>query len=469
MASAATAPQALSSRVAVRGARARQPRRSAVSIARRNTIVRAVITDPPKSSIKEVQRPDPTGRYGAYGGKYVPETLIPALLDLEREYAALASDKEFQAELESILKDYVGRANPLYFAERLTEHYGTADIYLKREDLNHTGAHKINNAVGQALLAKKMGKKRIIAETGAGQHGVATATVCARFGLECIIYMGAADMERQKLNVFRMRLLGATVNPVRSGTSTLKDATSEAIRDWVTNVETTHYILGSVAGPHPYPMMVRDFHACIGRETRAQAMEKWGGKPDILMACVGGGSNAMGLFHEFVDDEDVRLIGIEAAGEGMGPGQKHAATLTLGKPGVLHGSFSYLIQDEEGQIIEPHSISAGLDYPGIGPEHSFLKDFGRAEYHAVTDQEALDAFVRVSRSEGIIPALETSHAFAYLEKLMPTLKKGQKLVINCSGRGDKDVDYVVENFGAKYGVSVPKYEMPKAEAALSAA
>ncbi|ACO60896.1 predicted protein [Micromonas commoda] len=440
MASAATAPQALSSRVAVRGARAQQARRSAVSIARRNTIVRAVITDPPKPSIKEVQRPDPTGRYGAYGGKYVPETLIPALLDLEREYAALASDKEFQAELESILKDYVGRANPLYFAERLTEHYGTADIYLKREDLNHTGAHKINNAVGQALLAKKMGKKRIIAETGAGQHGVATATVCARFGLECIIYMGAADMERQKLNVFRMRLLGATVNPVRSGTSTLKDATSEAIRDWVTNVETTHYILGSVAGPHPYPMMVRDFHACIGRETRAQAMEKWGGKPDILMACVGGGSNAMGLFHEFVDDEDVRLIGIEAAGEGMGPGQKHAATLTLGKPGVLHGSFSYLIQDEEGQIIEPHSISAGLDYPGIGPEHSFLKDFGRAEYHAVTDQEALDAFVRISRTEGIIPALETSHAFAYLEKLMPTLKKGQKVVINCSGRGDKDVN-----------------------------
>jgi tryptophan synthase beta chain len=345
-----------------------------------------------------------------------------------------------QTELASILKDYVGRANPLYFAERLTEHYGTADIYLKREDLNHTGAHKINNAVGQALLAKKMGKKRIIAETGAGQHGVATATVCARFGLECIIYMGAADMERQKLNVFRMRLLGATVTPVRAGTATLKDATSEAIRDWVTNVETTHYILGSVAGPHPYPMMVRDFHACIGRETRAQALEKWGGKPDYLVACVGGGSNAMGLFHEFVDDEDVKLVGVEAAGEGMGPGQKHAATLTLGKPGVLHGSFSYLIQDEEGQIIEPHSISAGLDYPGIGPEHSFLKDFGRAEYHAVTDEEALDAFVRVSRMEGIIPALETSHAFAYLEKLMPTLKKGQKVVLNCSGRGDKDVN-----------------------------
>ena len=440
MASAVTAPQALSARVAVRGARAQQPRRSAVSIARRNTVVRAAIVDPPKQSIKEVQRPDTTGRFGAYGGKYVPETLIPALLDLEREYAALASDQAFQTELQSILKDYVGRANPLYFAERLTEHYGTGDIYLKREDLNHTGAHKINNAVGQALLAKKMGKKRIIAETGAGQHGVATATVCARFGLECIIYMGAADMERQKLNVFRMRLLGATVCPVRSGTATLKDATSEAIRDWVTNVETTHYILGSVAGPHPYPMMVRDFHAVIGKETRAQAMEKWGGKPDILMACVGGGSNAMGLFHEFVDDEDVKLIGIEAAGEGMGPGQKHAATLTLGKPGVLHGSFSYLIQDEEGQIIEPHSISAGLDYPGIGPEHSFLKDFGRAEYHAVTDQEALDAFVRVSRMEGIIPALETSHAFAYLEKLMPTLEKGQKVVLNCSGRGDKDVN-----------------------------
>uniref|UniRef100_A0A7S0GUB2 Tryptophan synthase n=1 Tax=Micromonas pusilla TaxID=38833 RepID=A0A7S0GUB2_MICPS len=439
MASAVTAPHgALSARAAVRGARA--TRRTVASARRVNTTTRAAIVDPPKASIKDVKRPDETGRFGDYGGKYVPETLIPALQALEKEYAALASDEQFQTELASILKDYVGRANPLYFAERLTEHYGTADIYLKREDLNHTGAHKINNAVGQALLAKKMGKKRIIAETGAGQHGVATATVCARFGLECIIYMGAADMERQKLNVFRMRLLGATVTPVRAGTATLKDATSEAIRDWVTNVETTHYILGSVAGPHPYPMMVRDFHACIGRETRAQALEKWGGKPDYLVACVGGGSNAMGLFHEFVDDEDVKLVGVEAAGEGMGPGQKHAATLTLGKPGVLHGSFSYLIQDEEGQIIEPHSISAGLDYPGIGPEHSFLKDFGRAEYHAVTDEEALEAFVRVSRMEGIIPALETSHAFAYLEKLMPTLKKGQKVVLNCSGRGDKDVN-----------------------------
>jgi tryptophan synthase beta chain len=313
-----------------------------------------------------------------------------------------------------------------------------AEIYLKREDLNHTGAHKINNSLGQALLCKRMGKKRIIAETGAGQHGVATATVCARAGLECIIYMGAKDMERQALNVFRMRLLGAEVRPVTSGTSTLKDATSEAIRDWVTNVETTHYILGSVAGPHPYPMMVRDFHACIGRETRRQANEMWGGKPDILVACVGGGSNAMGLFHEFVDDEDVRLIGVEAGGEGVNT-PKHAATLTKGRPGVLHGSYSYLIQDEEGQVVDPHSISAGLDYPGVGPEHAFLKDLGRAEYHAVTDEEALEAFQRVSCLEGIIPALETSHALAYLEKLCPTVPAGTRIVINCSGRGDKDV------------------------------
>jgi len=436
---AATSVSARTS-VSVRGTRV-QGRSGTTRTARRNALrVSAVIEDPPKAPIKEVQRPDSTGRFGDYGGKYVPETLIPALHALEKEYDIIKEDEAFQAELNGILKDYVGRANPLYFAERLTEHYGTGDIYLKREDLNHTGAHKINNAVGQALLAKRMGKKRIIAETGAGQHGVATATVCARFGLECIIYMGANDMERQKLNVFRMRLLGATVCPVRAGTATLKDATSEAIRDWVTNVEDTHYILGSVAGPHPYPMMVRDFHACIGKETRAQALEQWGGKPDILMACVGGGSNAMGLFHEFIDEEDIRIIGVEAAGEGLGPGQKHAATLTLGTPGVLHGSFSYLIQDEDGQIIEPHSISAGLDYPGIGPEHSFLKDYGRAEYHAVTDQEALDAFVRVSRLEGIIPALETSHAFAHLEKLMPTVPKGCKIVINCSGRGDKDVN-----------------------------
>lgn len=352
-----------------------------------------------------------------------------------------------QAELDAVLKDYVGRASPLYHAENLSEHYKRADgtrpeIYLKREDLNHTGAHKINNSLGQALLCKRMGKKRIIAETGAGQHGVATATVCAREGLECIIYMGAKDMERQSLNVFRMRLLGAEVRPVHAGTATLKDATSEAIRDWVTNVETTHYILGSVAGPHPYPMMVRDFHACIGKETRQQAMEKWGGKPDVLVACVGGGSNAMGLFDEFIDDKDVRIIGVEAGGEGVNT-PKHAATLTKGKPGVLHGSYSYLIQDDEGQVVDPHSISAGLDYPGVGPEHSFLRDIGRAEYHSVTDTEALDAFQLLSRLEGIIPALETSHALAYLDKLCPTVAPGTRIVLNCSGRGDKDVNTVI--------------------------
>ncbi|TKY46828.1 Tryptophan synthase beta chain 2 [Spatholobus suberectus] len=362
-----------------------------------------------------LQRPDSFGRFGKFGGKYVPETLMHALTELEAAFYSLTADEEFQRELAGILKDYVGRESPLYFAERLTEHYKRANgegphIYLKREDLNHTGAHKINNAVAQALLAKSLGKKRIIAETGAGQHGVATATVCARFGLECIIYMGAQDMERQALNVFRMRLLGAEVRAVHSGTATLKDATSEAIRDWVTNVETTHYILGSVAGPHPYPMMVREFHAVIGKETRKQALEKWGGKPDILIACVGGGSNAMGLFHEFFDDKDVRLIGVEAAGFGLDSG-KHAATLTKGEVGVLHGAMSYLLQDDDGQIVEPHSISAGLDYPGVGPEHSFLKDLGRAEYQSITDEEALEAFKRVSRLEGIIPALETSHAW----------------------------------------------------------
>ncbi|CAA2946617.1 tryptophan synthase beta chain 1 [Olea europaea subsp. europaea] len=341
-----------------------------------------------------LQRPDSFGRFGKFGGKYVPETLMYALTELETAFNSLASDQKFQNELDGILRDYVGRESPLYFAERLTEHYKRPDgrgpqIYLKREDLNHTGAHKINNAVAQALLAKRLGKKRIIAETGAGQHGVATATVCARFGLECIIYMGAQDMERQALNVFRMRLLGAEVRPVHSGTATLKDATSEAIRDWVTNVESTHYILGSVAGPHPYPMMVREFHAVIGKETRKQALEKWGGKPNVLVACVGGGSNAMGIFHEFVDDKDVRLIGVEAAGFGLDSG-KHAATLTKGEVGVLHGAMSYLLQDDDGQIIEPHSISAGLDYPGVGPEHSFLKDIGRAEYYSITDEEAIE-------------------------------------------------------------------------------
>mmetsp|Transcript_22692 Transcript_22692/g.47886 ORF Transcript_22692/g.47886 Transcript_22692/m.47886 type:complete len:450 (+) Transcript_22692:138-1487(+) len=389
-------------------------------------------------------RPDVNGRYGQYGGKYVPETLMYALSVLEKDYARLQQDQAFQDELNGLLKDYVGRATPLYYAERLSEHYD-AEIYLKREDLNHTGAHKINNALGQALMCKKLGKERIIAETGAGQHGVATATVCARLGLKCIIYMGAKDMERQSLNVFRMRLLGAEVRPVAAGTATLKDATSEAIRDWVTNVETTHYILGSVAGPHPYPMMVRDFHACIGKETRQQCLEKFGAKPDILMACIGGGSNAMGLFHDFVEDDDVRLIGVEAAGDGLDT-DKHAATLTYGQPGVLHGSFSKLLQDHDGQVIEPHSISAGLDYPGVGPEHSFLQDIGRAEYYGISDKEALKAFELVSRLEGIIPALETSHVLAYLDKLCPQLKNGERIVINCSGRGDKDVQSAAKYF-----------------------
>jgi tryptophan synthase beta chain len=369
--------------------------------------------------------------------------LMPALTELETAFYEYRDQPEFQQELQGLMRDYVGRPSPLYFAERLTQHYARPDgtgaqIYLKREDLNHTGAHKINNALGQVLLAKRMGKQRIIAETGAGQHGVATATVCARFGLTCIIYMGVHDMERQSLNVFRMRLMGAEVRPVAAGTGTLKDATSEAIRDWVTNVETTHYILGSVAGPHPYPMVVRDFQAVIGQETRVQCQEKWGGLPDILLACIGGGSNAMGLFNEFVNEPSVRMIGIEAAGEGVDTG-KHAATLTQGRVGVLHGAMSYLLQDQDGQVIEPHSISAGLDYPGVGPEHSFLKDSGRAEYYSVTDQEAMDGFQQLSRLEGIIPALETSHAIAYLNTLCPQLTGNPRIVINCSGRGDKDV------------------------------
>lgn len=402
----------------------------------------------PDSQPTSTQRPDDQGRFGQFGGKYVPETLMPALAELETAFKQYRHDPEFQQELQQLLRDYVGRPSPLYFAERLTQYYAKPDgtgaqIYLKREDLNHTGAHKINNALAQALLALKMGKQRIIAETGAGQHGVATATVCARFGLQCVIYMGVHDMERQALNVFRMRLLGAEVQPVEAGTGTLKDATSEAIRDWVTNVETTHYILGSVAGPHPYPMMVRDFHGVIGVETRAQCLEKWGGLPDILLACVGGGSNAMGLFHEFVNESSVRFIGIEAAGSGIETG-KHAATLTKGRVGVLHGAMSYLLQDDDGQVIEAHSISAGLDYPGVGPEHSYLKDSQRAEYYSVTDQEALDAFQRLSKLEGIIPALETAHAIAYLETLCPQLEGSPRIILNCSGRGDKDVQTVAK-------------------------
>jgi tryptophan synthase beta chain len=396
------------------------------------------------------QQPDTLGRFGQFGGKYVPETLMPALSELEAAYEKYRHDEDFQTELQNLLRDYVGRATPLYFAQRLTQHYAKPDgtgpqIYLKREDLNHTGAHKINNALAQVLLAKRMSKQRIIAETGAGQHGVATATVCARFGLQCVIYMGVHDMERQALNVFRMRLMGAEVRPVVAGTGTLKDATSEAIRDWVTNVETTHYILGSVAGPHPYPMMVRDFQAIIGKETRTQCQEKWGGLPDILLACVGGGSNAIGLFHEFVNEPSVRLIGIEAAGSGINTG-KHAATLTQGRLGVLHGAMSYVLQDDDGQIIEAHSISAGLDYPGVGPEHSYLKELSRAEYYSITDQEALAAFQRLSQLEGIIPALETSHAIAYLETLCPQLEGNPRIIINCSGRGDKDVQTVAKFF-----------------------
>ncbi len=395
-----------------------------------------------------ILRPDSLGRFGKFGGKYVPETLMPALSELETAFKQYRDEPSFQAELQGLLKDYVGRPSPLYFAERLTKYYAKPDgtgaqIYLKREDLNHTGAHKINNALAQVLLAKRMGKQRIIAETGAGQHGVATATVCARFGLDCVIYMGIHDMDRQALNVFRMRLMGAEVRPVEAGTGTLKDATSEAIRDWVTNVETTHYILGSVAGPHPYPMLVRDFHAVIGKETRAQCQEKWGGLPDILIACVGGGSNAIGLFHEFVDEASVRLIGVEAAGEGVDT-EKHAATLTKGRVGVLHGAMSYLLQDDDGQVIEAHSISAGLDYPGVGPEHSYLKDMNRAEYYSVTDKQALAGLQRLSQLEGIIPALETAHAIAYFETLCPQLEGSPRIVLNCSGRGDKDVQTVAK-------------------------
>jgi tryptophan synthase beta chain len=434
-------------------------RRSALPCSGRNQrsrVNRVLATAAPEApqlekTAKDYARPDTAGRFGKFGGKYVPETLIPALAELEVAYKEAIADPSFQAELDFALKEYVGRETPLYFAERLSHHYRREDgsmphIYLKREDLNHTGAHKINNALGQAMLCKRMGKNRIIAETGAGQHGVATATVCARLGLECIVYMGAKDMERQALNVFRMRLMGAEVRPVYYGTATLKDATSEAIRDWVTNVETTHYILGSAAGPHPYPMMVRDFQSVIGRETRQQCLDRFGSLPDIVIACVGGGSNAMGIFHEFVDEESVRLIGVEAGGEGVST-SKHAATLTKGTPGVLHGSFSYVLQDSEGQVIDPHSISAGLDYPGIGPEHSFLKDVGRAEYFAVTDEEALEAFQRLSQLEGIIPALETSHALAHLEKLCPTLADGTKVVLNLSGRGDKDVNTVIKALG----------------------
>jgi tryptophan synthase beta chain len=390
--------------------------------------------------------PDAHGRFGDYGGRYVPETLMPLVHELDAAYRAAKADQAFQAELGGFLKHYVGRPSPLYFAERLTAHFGGAKIYLKREELNHTGAHKINNCMGQILLAMRMGKTRIIAETGAGQHGVATATVCARFGLPCIVYMGAVDVERQKPNVFRMNLLGAEVRPVISGSSTLKDAMNEALRDWVTNIEDTYYLIGSAAGPHPYPEMVRDFQAVIGKESREQVLEMEGRLPDAVVACVGGGSNAIGLFHPFLNDETVKIIGVEASGHGMDT-DKHAAAINGGRPGVLHGNKTYLIQDAEGQITEAHSISAGLDYPGIGPEHSWLHDVGRATYLTATDEEALDAFQLCSKLEGIIPALESAHALARLPEIAADVGKGGIVVLNLSGRGDKDVATVAAHMG----------------------
>jgi tryptophan synthase beta chain len=391
--------------------------------------------------------PDAGGHFGPYGGVFVAETLIEALDELRGMYERYRNDPEFLAEFEHDLKYFVGRPSPVYHAKRLSEHFGGAQIYLKREDLNHTGAHKVNNCIGQALLAKRMGKPRIIAETGAGQHGVATATVAARMGLECVVYMGSEDVKRQAPNVYRMKLLGATVVPVESGSKTLKDALNEAMRDWVTNIENTFYIIGTVAGPHPYPMMVRDFQSIIGREARQQMPELVGRQPDAVIACVGGGSNAMGIFYPYINDNDVRLIGVEAAGFGMETG-KHAAPLTANSPvGVLHGNRTYLMQDADGQIIETHSISAGLDYPGVGPEHAWLKDIHRAEYVAVTDDEAMHAFHTLCRMEGIIPALESSHALAYAAKLAPTMSKDKVLLINLSGRGDKDINTVAKLSG----------------------
>ena len=390
---------------------------------------------------------DAQGRFGGeFGGRFVPETIIPALDELTEEYAKAKADPVFQTELDYYAKNYVGRPTPLFFAEKMTRELGGARIYLKREDLAHTGAHKINNALGQILLARRMNKPRIIAETGAGQHGVATATACALFGYQCVVYMGEEDVHRQALNVVRMKLLGAEVKPVTSGTKTLKDALNDAMRDWVTNVRDTHYIIGTVAGPHPYPTMVRDFQSVIGIEARQQLLEDVGALPDAVVACVGGGSNAMGIFYPFVHDSGVRLIGVEAAGRGLHTGE-HAATLTAGSKGVLHGSSSYILQDEYGQVIPTHSISAGLDYPGVGPEHAHFKDTGRAEYVSVTDDEAVQAFQWVCRSEGIIPALESSHAFAHVRKLAPTMSPDQIVVVSLSGRGDKDVDQVAKRLG----------------------
>ncbi|MEI7839104.1 MAG: tryptophan synthase subunit beta [Methylococcaceae bacterium] len=390
--------------------------------------------------------PDNRGHFGTYGGIFVAETLMPAIQELNAAYQHYMADAEFIAELDKDLQHYVGRPSPLYHAERWTKELGGAQIYLKREDLNHTGSHKINNTVGQALLAKRMGKTRIIAETGAGQHGVATATVAARLGLECVVYMGAIDVARQSLNVYRMKLLGAKVVAVESGSKTLKDALNEALRDWVTNIDDTFYIIGTVAGPHPYPAMVRDFQAILGREAKAQCLAQAGKLPNALVACVGGGSNAMGLFYPFIDDADVKMIGVEAAGDGIETG-RHSAPLCAGRPGVLHGNRTYLMSDDDGEIIETHSISAGLDYPGVGPEHAWLKDSGRAQYVNITDDEALGGFYALTRMEGIIPALESSHAMAYVTKLAPTMKSDEIIIVNLSGRGDKDMQTMAKREG----------------------
>jgi len=392
--------------------------------------------------------PDENGRFGIFGGRFVAETLMPNILALEKAYNEAKADPSFEAELVDLAKHYTGRPSPLYYAERLTDHLGGAKVYFKRDELNHTGSHKINNCLGQILLAKRMGATRIIAETGAGQHGVATATVCARFGLPCVVYMGAKDIERQKPNVFRMKLLGAEIVAVESGTGTLKDAMNEALRDWVTNVDDTFYIIGTAAGPHPYPQLVRDLQSVIGREVKEQMMEREGRLPDSLVACIGGGSNAIGLFHPFLDDKDVRIVGVEAAGKGLET-EEHCASLSGGTPGVLHGNRTYLLQDDDGQILDGHSISAGLDYPGIGPEHSWLKETGRVEYVSVTDKEALDAFQLCTRLEGIIPALEPSHALAHVARMAPDLPKDHILVMNLCGRGDKDVFAVAEHLGVE--------------------
>jgi len=400
-----------------------------------------------KKSISAIKVPDSKGRFGKYGGKFVPETLIAPLTELESMYLLMKKDKQFNEELMQLHKEYSGRPTPLTFADKLTSFYGKGKIYLKREDLCHTGAHKINNTLGQILLAKKLGKTRIIAETGAGQHGVATATVCAKFGLDCVVYMGEVDMQRQKPNVFRMKLLGAEIVNVKSGSQTLKDATNEAIRDWVTNITDTHYIIGSVVGPHPYPMMVRDFQSIIGLETKEQIIEKENKEPDYIIACVGGGSNAIGIFYPFINSK-VKLIGVEAAGYGL-DSNKHCATLTFGREGIFHGMKTSLLQTENGQISEVHSISAGLDYPGVGPEHSYLKDNFLVEYDSITDDEALSAVKLLAQTEGIIPALETAHAIAYLEKLLPKTSKDEIIVLNVSGRGDKDLSIIMDSYGDK--------------------